>query len=65
VVHIDGGPGNDTLTILRNAQAVQIFVGSTEICGPGVAGGTVITVVSVEHITLIGEQGFVCQWDAP
>jgi hypothetical protein len=66
VVHIDGGPGEDTLTVNKNQKSFKILDGVGQvICQSGV-GGTAITVVNVEHISAIGDQGeTICQYDAP
>jgi hypothetical protein len=67
VVHIDGGPGNDTLTIKKNQQALKVIDSNgKDICPPAGTGGTTITVVKVEHITLLGDYGTpICQVDTP
>ena len=63
-VNIDAGQGDDTLTINKNHQNFTLVdnIGSI-ICQAGV-GGTTITVVNVEHITVIGDDGLtpICQW---
>lgn len=66
VVHIDGGPGDDKLTVNKNQQNVSILSDTgTIICKSG-DGGTTITVINVEHITLNGDDGKpICQYDAP
>ena len=62
-----GGPGDDTLTVQKNQHSVTILdvIGGV-ICQAG-QGGTTITVVNVEHITLIDDDGLtpICQYDAP
>ncbi len=55
-VFIDGGPGNDTLTIKANGQSFTIISGGQIIYQWGV-GGTTVTVVNVEQITVIGDNG--------
>ena len=65
-VHIDGGPGDDTDSE-QSGQSFAVFDGGGAImCQAGV-GGTTITVVNVEHITVIGDDGLttICKWDAP
>ena len=66
VVHIEGGPGDDKLTVNKNSQNVTILSEtSTIICKSG-DGGSTITVLNVEHITLNGDDGNpICQYDAP
>ena len=66
MVDIDGGPGDDRLTVNKNQQNVTILSDTgTIICKSG-DGGTTITVVNVEHITLNGDAGNpICQYDAP
>ena len=67
VAHIDGGPGDDRLTVNKNQQNLTILSDTgTIICKSG-DGGTMITVVNVEHITVIGDDGLttICKWDAP
>ena len=66
VVHIDGGPGDDKLTVIKNQKNVTILNDTgTIICKSG-DGGTTITVINVEHITLNGDDGNpICQYDAP
>jgi hypothetical protein len=66
MVHIDGGPGDDRLTVQKNQQNVIILSDTgTTICKSG-DGGTTITVINVEHITLNGDDGNpICQYDVP
>jgi hypothetical protein len=66
VVHIDGGPGDDTLTVNKAGESFTLVDGGgSVICQAGV-GGRTITVVNVEHIIVIGDQGeTICQWDVP
>ena len=62
-VTINGGQGDDTLLINKMGQNFTLVdnVGSV-ICQAG-SGGPTITVVNVEHITVIGDSGLpICQW---
>jgi Ca2+-binding RTX toxin-like protein len=63
-VTIDAGQGDDSLTINKKGQSFTLVdnIGSV-ICQAGI-GGTTITVVNVEHITVIGDDGLtpICQW---
>ena len=65
-VTIDAGQGDDRLTVNKNQQNVTILSDTgTIICKSG-DGGTTITVINVEHITLNGDNGKpICQYDAP
>ena len=65
-VTINGGQGDDTLTINKMGNNFTLVDNTGKvICQAGV-GGTMITVVNVEHITVIGDVGLtICKWDAP
>ena len=66
MVHIDGGPSDDKVTVNKNQKNVTILSDTgTIICKSG-DGGTTITVINVEHITLNGDDGKpICQYDVP
>jgi hypothetical protein len=53
-VRIDGGLGNDFLSISRNAQSFQLLDGSGAVLYSVGSGGSIITVVNVEHGQVLG-----------
>jgi Ca2+-binding RTX toxin-like protein len=62
-VNIDGGLGNDFLTIEKNQQSLQMLDSSGTVLYSVGSGGSVITVLSVEHGEVIGDDGKVAfQW---
>jgi hypothetical protein len=61
--NIDGGLGNDFLTIRKNQQSLQMLDSSGTVLYSAGSGGSVITVLNVEHGEVIGDDGKVAfQW---
>jgi hypothetical protein len=62
-VSIDGGGGEDFLTVNRNLQSFQLVDGTGVVLYSVGSGGSVITVLNVEHGEVIGDDGKVAfQW---
>jgi hypothetical protein len=56
-ISINAGPGDDTLTINKKGQNFTLVDDSGSVICQAGAGGTTITMVHVEHITVIGDDG--------
>jgi Ca2+-binding RTX toxin-like protein len=56
-VLIDGGDGTDSLSIKQNGNSLRIQDGSEKVIYLTGTGGTTITVVNVENITVLDEGG--------
>jgi Ca2+-binding RTX toxin-like protein len=63
---IDGGKGTDTLTVNQNGLPVVIQDNNANVIHQYGIGGTTITVVNVEHISVLDEVGNILfSWNAP
>jgi hypothetical protein len=62
-VHIDGGTGNDFLTINKNQQSIQLVDGTGNVLYKVGENGSTINILNVEHGQVIGDDGKVAfQW---